>query len=256
MHFYAVAVGRIPGVYMSWGEAEAQIRGYSGALYQKFSSRYLADQFISTHTLARRGVISVRGPLSSDGHYSPTMSSYSASSSSPMLSAPSTVPMYHTPSSSMSELSRYLTPTVFAKDTVFTDGSFAEGLAGYGWVFIPKYADVHALTGSGPVRGKLTNNTGELTAILDAITTVTVRPLDIYSDSKYSINCLTEWYPAWERNGFRTAKGQPVANLELIQAIRARMMDGISFHHVRAHVGHKWNEMADRLADAGRTMSN
>ena len=36
--FYAVKNGRVPGVYNSWPECEAQVKGFSGATYQSFSS--------------------------------------------------------------------------------------------------------------------------------------------------------------------------------------------------------------------------
>lgn len=44
--FYAVAVGRVPGVYSSWPEAEAQVKGYPGAKYKGFGSREEAGAWI------------------------------------------------------------------------------------------------------------------------------------------------------------------------------------------------------------------
>lgn len=31
--FYAVKVGKIPGIYSTWNECEAQVKGVSGAKY-------------------------------------------------------------------------------------------------------------------------------------------------------------------------------------------------------------------------------
>lgn len=232
MSYYAVAVGRIPGIYPSWAEAEMQVRGFSGALYQKFSRRDQAEQFIQ-----------IRGIYTPPTLPAPITSLVRLAPPAPITSpAPLVLPILPAASSSS---------TFFSQDTVFTDGSFAGGLAGYGWVFIPKFSENHTLSGYGPVVGKLTNNTGELTAILNALNTIPNRPLDIYTDSEYSLKCVTQWYSRWEKNGFRTTKGTPVANIELIQAIRARM-DGVAFFHVKAHVGHIWNEMADKLANLGR----
>lgn len=44
-------------------------------------------------------------------------------------------------------------------------------------------------------------------------------PLDveIKADSKYACDCLTEWLPVWQRNGWLNSKRKPVANRELIQ---------------------------------------
>ena len=37
--FYAISAGHIPGIYTSWPEAQAQIRGFSGAVYKGFATR-------------------------------------------------------------------------------------------------------------------------------------------------------------------------------------------------------------------------
>ncbi len=41
--FYAVSSGRRPGIYSTWPEAEAQVKGYGGARYKGFSSRAEAE---------------------------------------------------------------------------------------------------------------------------------------------------------------------------------------------------------------------
>lgn len=46
MSFYAVRIGRKPGIYRSWPECEKQVRGYSGAKYKKFNNIRQAQQFI------------------------------------------------------------------------------------------------------------------------------------------------------------------------------------------------------------------
>lgn len=44
--YYAVKVGRIPGIYQTWDEAKEQINGYSGAVYKEFTTLHDAEQFI------------------------------------------------------------------------------------------------------------------------------------------------------------------------------------------------------------------
>lgn len=44
--YYAVKVGRIPGIYQTWDETKEQINGYSGAVYKKFATYKDAKQFI------------------------------------------------------------------------------------------------------------------------------------------------------------------------------------------------------------------
>lgn len=46
MPFYAVARGRSVGIYNSWAECEAQVKGFSGARYKKFDSPQSAQDFI------------------------------------------------------------------------------------------------------------------------------------------------------------------------------------------------------------------
>jgi len=45
--FYAVANGRKPGIYSSWPEAEAQVKGYGGAKYKGFVNRSEADAWMA-----------------------------------------------------------------------------------------------------------------------------------------------------------------------------------------------------------------
>lgn len=44
--FYAVKVGRIPGVYGTWSETEEQVKGFSGAVYKSFSTEDEAIKYI------------------------------------------------------------------------------------------------------------------------------------------------------------------------------------------------------------------
>ena len=47
MPFYAVAKGRVPGVYKTWSECEAQVKGFAGARFKKFSTQGEASNFAS-----------------------------------------------------------------------------------------------------------------------------------------------------------------------------------------------------------------
>lgn len=46
--FYAVKVGRNPGVYQSWSECEEQVKGFSGAIYKSFASMGEAEEYLSS----------------------------------------------------------------------------------------------------------------------------------------------------------------------------------------------------------------
>lgn len=44
--FYAVKVGRNPGIYDKWKDAEPQVKGFKGAVYQKFKTLPEAEKFM------------------------------------------------------------------------------------------------------------------------------------------------------------------------------------------------------------------
>ena len=60
-HYYAVAIGRRPGVYQSWGECHAQVNGYSGNLYESFDAFEEAYNFYMTHQSQDQGPLKGAG---------------------------------------------------------------------------------------------------------------------------------------------------------------------------------------------------
>ena len=103
-----------------------------------------------------------------------------------------------------------------------------------------------------------TNNVAEMEAILVALRQIresrSRAPHEVMSDSSYAIDCVTAWYAGFEARQWRTQKGTPVKNAELIRAIRAELdaLPHVRLVKVRGHDGIKGNEEADRLAVAAR----
>lgn len=69
-----------------------------------------------------------------------------------------------------------------------------------------------------------TNQRAELRAIICALEQIVNLPYDgsiaectIFTDSRYSIDCITKWRANWQRNGWLTAGKQPVKNRDLIE---------------------------------------
>jgi ribonuclease HI len=118
-----------------------------------------------------------------------------------------------------------------------------------------------------PKNVKDSNNVGELLAIYAAIVLSDSPDIIIYTDSAYSIGCLTKWYKSWEKNGWKTAKKEQVKNKEIIQEIllEKAKKGSVFFFHVNSHLAepidksseqHKlWygNYMADKLATGSIT---
>lgn len=46
MPFYAVKKGRVPGLYTTWSECDAQVKGFSGGVYQKFATEKQAQEWL------------------------------------------------------------------------------------------------------------------------------------------------------------------------------------------------------------------
>jgi len=133
---------------------------------------------------------------------------------------------------------------------IYVDGSFAQGLGGYGWLYIETEHDSEPTRyGYGPAGSS--NNKGELLAIVRALEWVSDRPVTLYSDSQYSLKSITEWYSQWKKRGFVTAAGKIPANLDLIRQAR-KLGKNVTWRHVKGHSGHRWNDLADALANKGR----
>jgi ribonuclease HI len=76
--------------------------------------------------------------------------------------------------------------------------------------------------------------------------------VEVYTDSEYVKNGITEWLPAWKRRGWKTADRKPVKNIDLWQALDAlAAQHEVRWHWVRGHAGHDGNERADALANRG-----
>ena len=149
---------------------------------------------------------------------------------------------------------------------IFTDGSYMDKssgpLCGYGVHFFNVDEDDISKKFRHP---PLTNQRAELYAIYRGVGTIIKRysfnKLTIYTDSAYSIGCLTSWIANWKRNNWKTANKQPVKNKDIIQKIdkyisRDKYTNKIKFVHVKAHTGKKdykslGNEKADTLATNG-----
>ncbi len=149
---------------------------------------------------------------------------------------------------------------------VYTDGSHIKpsNKCGYG---------VHFPNGDFPdisrpfIHLPRTNQRSELYAIYKAIKTVQERDKDlnisIYTDSEYSIKCLTEWIKKWKNNDWKSSSGKSVMNQDLIKKIDSIMeahTGKIKFTHVRAHTNKLdynsiHNDIVDKLARSGANLS-
>jgi ribonuclease HI len=208
---YAVAVGRTCGIFEDWPAAEAQVKGFAGALYKGFAERSEAEAWLEN-------------PL----HEKKRSMSSSASSSAP------TLPQRARPGAIV----------------VHTDGGCLSnpGPGGYG-VVIDIDGELREL--SGGFRRTTNNRMELLAVIVALETLRDCgRPVDLFSDSSYVVNAVNKgWAVRWEQGGWRRVDGGDVANIDLWQRLLA-LTDALDLrlYWLKGHAGHAENERCDVLA--------
>ncbi len=103
-----------------------------------------------------------------------------------------------------------------------------------------------------------TNQRAELTAVVRALElSINDAKIRILTDSKYTIDCATNWYRSWAKNDWKKSNGDDVLNQDLVKQIRVlidrRDKAGFKtlFQWVKGHSSNVGNIAADRLAVAG-----
>ena len=136
------------------------------------------------------------------------------------------------------------------KTIIYTDGSFAQGLCGFGIVIITSNGDKLVAYGRVPETVQTngpTNNVAELYAIYVALSLVKGDVI-LYSDSQYSINSLTTHIHDYIQKGW-----SGIANRNLIEGAYGQMTGRtVTLQYVPGHSKIELNEEADRLAEQGR----
>lgn len=98
-----------------------------------------------------------------------------------------------------------------------------------------------------------TNNRMELMAAIQALESLR-QPceVNVFTDSTYVMQGISQWIDGWKRKGWKTAAGKPVKNQDLWQRLdQARKRHSVRWHWVKGHAGHEGNERADQLANEG-----
>lgn len=132
---------------------------------------------------------------------------------------------------------------------IYTDGACRGNPGAGGWGAVLQSGDRRK-----EIRGAedpTTNNRMELTAAIMALQALRNRStVELFTDSQYVRQGITQWLLNWKRNGWRTASKKPVKNLDLWQRL-----DELAGRHqvewiwIKGHSGHPGNERADLLAN-------
>ena len=223
--FYVVWQGRQTGIFTDWESCKKQVDAFAGAKYKSFKTRHEADAAFN-------------------GTSAPTGSKPSASPAK-KKSSKQTVKTYTS-----------VEIAAMALDTkIFTDGGCEPnpGKAGSGIAVYRDNAVDELWYGLYNPNG--TNNTAELNGLHQALIMAASeadkgKSVGIFCDSKYSIQCVTQWAVNWQKKGWKKPSGE-IKNLELIKemfALHQQIKDKIQVLHVNGHVGVEGNELADRMS--------
>lgn len=133
---------------------------------------------------------------------------------------------------------------------IHTDGACLGNPGPGGWGALLRHADRERELSGGEAH--TTNNRMEMLAAIMGLESLKEScRVDLYTDSRYVQQGITDWLPGWIRRGWRTAGGAPVKNQDLWQRLdAAARRHSVEWHWVKGHAGHADNERVDQLARA------
>ena len=131
---------------------------------------------------------------------------------------------------------------------IYTDGSCLSNPGNGGWAAIIKInGEIKKISGN---EKNTTNNRMELMAPINALKNINSKdPIEIFTDSKYVKNGITEWINKWVLNNWKTSNKDDVKNKDLwIELYKLNQSLNIKWNWVKAHAGDTLNEEVDMLA--------
>jgi len=134
---------------------------------------------------------------------------------------------------------------------IYTDGACSGNPGPGGWGALLRFGETEKELCGGEL--DTTNNRMELMAAIKALEALK-RPcmVELYTDSQYVRQGITQWLQGWKANGWRTAGKKAVKNQDLWQELDAMTQQHqVAWHWVKGHAGHPENERADALARQG-----
>jgi len=131
---------------------------------------------------------------------------------------------------------------------IYTDGSCLSNPGNGGWAAIINInGEIKKISGN---EKNTTNNRMELMAPINALKNINSKdPIEIFTDSKYVKNGITEWINTWVLNNWKTSKKEDVKNKDLwLELHKLNQSLNVKWNWVKAHAGDTLNEEVDTLA--------
>src|SRR5437762_1123302 len=246
--FYAVARGRICGIYNDWKVTESQVKGYPGSLHKSFKNKTDAQKYLIDNGIFMNKIdipeISNRDEITERKSTNREKEIIDISDDFGDL------------------LNTSLNNQINNSLLIYTDGSYSKGVGGIGIVCIS--GDIIIQKYSQKVNEiNTTNIRAELYAIAEALNIIErtynhCTNFTIRSASEYSVKVFNTWIHFWIQNGWKNYAGKTPENLDIIRRIHDHLFilknsnKNIRIEWVRAHSTDNYNKLADSLANMGR----
>ncbi|WP_205703974.1 ribonuclease HI [Candidatus Chloroploca sp. Khr17] len=264
-HFYAVVVGRMPGIYTAWAGAngaEAQVKGFPSAIFKGFATHAEAKRWYEQQAERVRHRTAAaelaRGERAAPPGVEVSLRTVEKSEAGEETAPHESMPERDAVGTGVSVGASVSNPSLHeealaqGKVVLYTDGGCHgnPGKGSYGVVLLYKnhrkeFSAGYAFT---------TSNRMEIMACIVGLKALQKpSPVVLFSDSAYVINTMTKgWAKRWRANGWhRKVEGElvPARNADLWQV----MLDLCAYHEVkfvkvRGHAGIPENERCHELA--------
>ena len=134
---------------------------------------------------------------------------------------------------------------------IYTDGACIGNPGPGGWGAFIRFESAEKEIFGG--HANTTNNQMELSAAIEGLAALKEPcSVELFTDSKYVMDGITQWIQNWKNNNWRTATKKDVKNKELWQKLDQLISQHqVQWHWVKGHSGDAGNETADLLANKG-----
>lgn len=134
---------------------------------------------------------------------------------------------------------------------IYTDGACSGNPGPGGWAAVLIFGSIEKeIVGQ---ENPTTNNRMELTAAVEGLRALK-KPCNVrlYSDSAYLVNAFkNKWLDKWQKNGWQTAKKEPVENQDLWRKLlELAEIHNVEWIKVKGHGDNEYNNRCDKLAVA------
>ncbi len=226
-NYYAVKVGRKPGIYLNWDDCKKQVHGFPGAIYKKWKTREKAEKYLLTGSS-----FPIEKEIEAD---IPVLNKEMQKSS--LLKCEG--------ESSEEEQAEQLFRKFNTDALAFVDGSFQKDtkVYGYGVVFMEREGKLskHKDFGADKTYAEMRNVSGEILGARRAVELAIEKNL-----SSLTIFHDYQGISSWAKGEWKCNKEKTKEYHDFMQNAEKKIR--LEFFKVPAHRGIYFNEIADALA--------